>query len=235
MARRSGRVAAVTGALWFALVSGTPARACWQCDGIACVVSESGGRACFYGVHGCVTFGSCASESGPSFDGGMAVQLTWLETGGPAAGPRVLRGAGRRVFGSAAARVHRAAAGEGAPAATVVAAIAAFGDAFAVTLGAESGDGAALEWSAEGRGGHLIVRALRSGAAGAVLADERLADNDALVVPVTHDGREYALVVQPRVLPRLSVKLETADLVRTVRDAVRPGRERLDLAVAALP
>jgi hypothetical protein len=233
--RTTGWIARGALVLWLILGCAPGALACWQCDGPACVVAEGGARACFYGVHGCTTFGSCAPEAGPSLDGGMALQLTWLETGGPAAGPRVLRGAGRRVFGAAAVRVHRAAAGDGAPAATVVAAIAGFGEAFAVSLGGDRGDGVAIEWAAEGRGGRVVVRALRGGAPGETLADERLADSDALLVPALHAGRAYALVVEPRVLPRLSVRLESADLVRTARDAVRPGHERLDLTVAALP
>ena len=222
-------------ALGLALVWAAPVQACWECDGVACVVAEGGARACFYGVHGCTQFGACAQETGPSLDGGMALQLTWLDTGGPAAGPRVRRGAGRRVFGASAARAQRAAAGEDSPIATVAAAVAGFGDAFSVTLGAELGDGVAIEWTAEPRAGRVVVRALRGGVPVATLADERLADTDALFVPVVHAGHEYALVLQPRVLPRLSVRLETADLLRAARDAVRPGRDRLDLNVAALP
>jgi hypothetical protein len=224
--------------LGLGLLAGAPASACWQCDGLGCVTLEGGARACFYGVHGCTTLGACG-EGGPERfggDGDMALQLTWIESEDPAAGPRVLRGAGRRVFGTAALRAFRAAAGRPAEDAAVVAAVAGFGEAFEVslvTLGSDAGDGVALAWTAEGRGGHVLVYARSAGAAGERLADERLAENDVLVVPVRHDGRACTLVIQPRVLPRLSVRLETTDLLRAARDAVRPGRTGLAIGVAA--
>jgi len=211
-----------------------PARACWQCDGVACVVSATGARACFYGFGGCTAWGACGEGDGPGREsvGAMALQLTWLETEDPAAGPRLVRGVGRRAFGASATRAHRAATGgEGRPA-PVVAAIAGFGEAFDVALRDAAGAGIALAWTAEGRGGRVAVRALDSGAA---IVGEALGEADALVVPVRHDGRAFALVIQPRVLPRLSVRLESEDLARAARDAVRPGGTRLAIEVAAAP
>lgn len=234
MTRIAARAAA--GALGVVALAVAPARACWQCDGVACVVSASGTRACFYGVGGCVGWGACGDGSGVGervdSDGAMALQLTWIEAGGPAAGPRIARGVGRRAFGASAVRAYRAATGgEGGPA-PVVAAVAGFGAAFDVALRGEAGDGVALAWAAEGRGGRVTVRALDSGA---TLADELLSDTDALVVPVRHGGRARALVVQPRVLPRLSVRLESEDLARAARDAVRPGQPRLAIGVTETP
>lgn len=227
---------ALAAALLFAgALAASPARACWDCDGYFCVVSAAGARACFGGFGGCVAWGACGGDSGPLIesDGAMALQLTWIEAGtdagDPAAGPRVARGVGRRAFGAAAVRAFRAANGGGGGAAPVVAAIAGFGAAFDVVLRSEADDGVRLAWAAEGRGGRVTIREPGSDA---VIADERLAESDALVVPVRHGGRDYALVVQPRVLPRLSVRLETEDLARASRDAVRPGRTRLAIAVA---
>lgn len=229
---RPGLFLAVASAIALATFAAAPARACWQCDGVACVVSAGGARACFYGFGGCTAWGACGGADGPprESDGATALQLTWLEAEGPAAGPRVARGVGRRAFGAAAARAYRAATGGEGGQAPAVAAIAGFGESFDVELRGEAGDGVALAWVAEGRGGRVTVRALGSGEA---LAAESLAETDALVVPVRYGGRAHALVVQPRVLPRLSVRLETEDLARTARDAVRPGRARLAIEVAA--
>lgn len=208
------------------------ASACRSCDGLACVVSAAGARACFYGVGGCVAWGACGDAGGGpqvESDGAMALQLTWIRAGDPAAGPRVARGVGRRAFGGAAIRAFRAVGGDAGDAAPVAAAIAGFGETFDVLLRGDAGDGVRLAWAAEGRGGRVTVR---EPGAGAVLADERLAENDALVLPVRHAGRDYALVVQPRPLPRLAVRLESGELMRAVRDAVRPGRPRLAISVA---
>jgi hypothetical protein len=227
-------------ALAAAALAPRAALACWQCDGIACVPAGSGGRACFLGVGGCVTWGRCgdtppggerddAALAVPG-DGAMALQMTWLLAERPPESPRVARGVGRRLIGEPAARALRAVAGGATGPAPVVAAVAGFGDAFDVGLRGAAGDGVALAWTAEGRGGRVVLRPL---AGGAPVADERLADLDALVVPVRHGGRHCVLVVQPRVLPRLSLRLEREDLARTVRDAVRSGRVRLGVDVAA--
>lgn len=217
-----------------------PSLACWQCDGVACVPAGSGGRACFLGVGGCVTWGRCGDapaggerdDAAPAATGefALALQLTWLLAEPPPAAPRVVRDVGRRLFGEPAGRALRAAAGGPSGPAPVVAAVAGFGEAFDVALRSVSGDGVALAWTAEGRGGRVVLRSLPGGEP---VADGRLTDLDALVVPVRHGGRDCVLVVQPRVLPRLSLRLEREDLARTVRDAVRPGRVRLGVDVAA--
>lgn len=225
-----------TGGLVVALACvGAPARACWECDGFTCVIAESGARACFFGVRGCTTFGACGGGAeGPLFDGGdgAALQLTWIESGDPAAGPRVLRGAGRRVFGAAAVRALRSAGLDERRTASVCGAVAAFGSAFDVELGGANGDGVRLAWTAAGRGGRVTVRARAGGAAAAPLAEETLDERDVLLVPVVHEGRACTLVVQPRVLPRLAVRLESGEMQREVRDVARSARAPLDVGVA---
>lgn len=229
--RTTGWIASRTLVLCLGLFAAPPARACWQCDGIACVGAEGGARACFYGVGGCVTFGSCGDRQGSGertdAEGAMALQLTWIETGAAPNVARVARGAGRRAFGANALRALRAATGEPVSGARVVAAVAGLGERFEVALRDDAGDGVLVAWTAGVRGGRVTIRPLAGRAPGPVVADERLADSDALVVPVRHGGAGCALVVQPRVLPRLSVRLETEDMARTARDAARPGRPRL--------
>lgn len=235
--RSTGWIVLAVAALGPAALAPAPARACWQCDGVTCVSGEAGARACFLGFGGCTTTGNCGEGRGPGTRidaaASTALQLTWIDAGAAASGPRLVRDVGRRAFGPAAVRALRAAGGWPGGDAPVVAAAAGLGDEWEVALRGADGDGVVLAWSADGRGGRVTVRAFEAGHAGAVLAQERLGDSDALVVPVRHGGRPHALVVQPRVLPRLSLRLETADLVRSARDAVRGGRARLAIEVAA--
>jgi hypothetical protein len=224
------------GALCVETLAAGSARACWECDEAACLRTEGGASACFYGVHGCTTFGSCGegADDRVDADGTVALQLTWIEAEVPAAGPRVLRGAGRRVFGAGAARAFRTAFERADEPASVAAAVAAFGASFTVALRAGGADGVALAWTAESRGGRVTVRSLEHGTTGAPLADERLGESDVLLVPARFGGRACTLVIQPRVLARLAVRLESADLQRAARDAVRAGDVPLGIEVAAL-
>ncbi len=239
VASRPARTLTAAAALCACTLSAPAALACWECDGIACLVSAGGARACFYGVGGCVAWGGCGTGTRPPVesDALMALQLTWLEappdgaisSAGSAAAPRIARGVGRRAFGAAAARAFRASAGGEGPTPAVVAAIVGFGNTFDVALRDPSGAGVTLAWQAAGRGGRIRVRAAESGRP---LAEEQLAESDALLVPVRCEGRDYVLLAQPRPLARLAVRLESEELVRTARDAVRPGKPRLAISVS---
>ena len=173
-------------------------------------------------------------------DGSCAVTLiTLLDTDLATAGPptsRVTRGVGRRLFGRPAARAVRSALAAPALEAQVATAFAALGEAGSAEFRSRTGDGFTLARRSDGRGARFVARALAAGEPGPVLADERLDDNDALVVIVPFEGRSRAVVIQPYWIGRLATRLQTDDLRREVRDATggSHGRDPLEVEVRPL-
>ena len=216
---------------------------CWACDSsLRCVSSASGGGWCFMTPQGCTSGGACpAGGAAPTEmpDEARAVTLiTLLDTDPPAPAARtanVTRGIGRRLFGRPAARAVRTALDAPALEARVATGFVALGEGGAAEFLSRTGDGFALARRGDGRGARFLVRELVAGAPGRVLADERLDDNDALVVMVPFEGRARAVVIQPHWIGRLATRLQTDEWRREVRDAAGHARGREPLAVEVRP
>lgn len=204
------------------------AAACQACGGeLVCVWSPSGANFCLGNGDACLMAGRCnpgpflfPSEVAPT------VQLTILESApgfAPGRGSRLERGVGA-VVGREAGRVAGAIARSDA----VVFSGIGRGDGVTVAFASPIGDGFTLRRESQGRGGRVQVRALLAGRPGATLADERLEEDDALVVRITLGGLPRVLVLQAPTLGRAEAEARQSRLARTLaRESIgRPGDPR---------
>lgn len=189
------------------VVSGAQAN-CFTCGAdLTCVDVAAGGRFCVQAPNVCSVVMVCSSAGGghdrePVDPGLESASLTVLEDaplatfGMPS---RVVRHAGRGVFGRGAARMIRGAGGAAAPVG-VLTSMLSFGDGGEVAFPAHSGDGFTLERRRDRRGVHLVVRDYFAGLRGRVLAEDWVGEDDVLLVRVRIDGQPRLLAVQAQAL-----------------------------------
>jgi hypothetical protein len=82
-----------------------------------------------------------------------------------------------------------------------------------------TGDGFTLTRESDGRGARLRVCALAGGMPGRLLANERVGEDDALVVRIPFEGRTRVLVLQAPTLPRDEALRREGEAARAVREA----------------
>lgn len=211
------------------MFAASAASACTTCaPDMYCVDAPRGAVFCVGNGWSCSLAGRCfLGGGGPVYDGGAAVVQVTLLDGAPGSltpgfgagrGPRVEHGAGMLV-GRAAARLVRA----GGLEPHVLWTGTGQGEGVTAAFRTPLGDGFTLRREAAGRGAHVVVRALTAGRPGAVLADAPLEEDDALIVPVSFEGRPRMLVLQAPTLPREEARLRQQRLQRDF-DADRAGR-----------
>jgi hypothetical protein len=183
-----------------------PAQACLQCTvDMWCMESPKGGALCLGAGDWCAMAGKCSGGRGGSMDGYAMVQLSLLEESAAFAVPletaRVQRGIGPLAVGRHALRAARGARGLRASDADVLFSGVGVLDGTSAVIRSAQGDGFVLRRERDGRGARVTVRELQGDRPGRALAEERLGEQDALVVRVTLDGRPRVLVVQAATLP----------------------------------
>ena len=183
--------------------------------------------------------GGCSSTSRPPLpleDMGM-VQITVVEDG-PGASPtpaRLVRDAGPVAVGRQALRLARGpGAGSGGDEAIVFSA-RGYAEGGTAVFRSSTGDGFTLTRESEGRGARLRVCALAGGMPGRLLANERVGEEDALVVRVPFEGRTRVLVLQAPTLPRDEALRREGEAGRAIREAgfgrAEPTRPPFELRV----
>jgi hypothetical protein len=95
-----------------------------------------------------------------------------------------------------------------------------------VAFRSRQGDGFTLRRDADGRGASVTIRAVVGGRPGAVLARERLDEQDALAVRVTLEGRTRVVIVQAPTLDRAEGEAREREARLALRGAngARPGQ-----------
>jgi hypothetical protein len=220
------------GFLWVAALGAGAADACMICGpGMNCAWSPAGGRWCLSGSAVCMMGGACAAYSMPQLPPEElgVVQVTIVEDASTAGGApaRVVRGAGRVLVGRAAAMVARGGRGFAADDAVVFSA-RGYTEGGTAVFRSPGGDGFTLAREPDGRGAHLRVCALAGSLPGRVLADERVGEEDALIVRVPFEGRTRLLVLESATLPRTEAQRRDDDAGRALREwgASRPEPSR---------
>ena len=140
---------------------------------------------------------------------------------------RVVRGAGPLSVGRQAQQVAREAAGGAASAPEIVFSGVGSGEGATVAFRSRHGDGFTLRRDADGRGARVTIRAVVAGRPGAVLARERLDEQDALAVRVTLEGRTRVVIVQAPTLDRAEgeAREREARLALSGANGARPGQD----------
>lgn len=186
---------------------------CYSCGGdLSCIDVAAGGRFCVQAPNLCSVVMACAEGHGgplkdPIDPGIESTSLTVLDDaplatcGAPA---RVLRHAGRGAYGQGVPRAMRGGGAMLGAEPAVVTALLAYGDGGEVAFRSRSGDGFTLERRRDVRAAsrevRVVVREWPGGASGRVLADERVKDDDLLLVRVRIDGVPRLLVLQAQAL-----------------------------------
>lgn len=236
--RRMGWVAL---ALMVVAFTRPAAASCVTCSSeMYCADSPRGAWFCLGDGNACVMAGRCMGSGGGGFlDGGMSmIQVSLLEDspGLMTLGvSRRERAVGPVAAGRQATRIARAATGGGVEPAILYSGLG-YGEGVTVAFRSKQGDGFTLRRDADGRGARLTVRSLLGGRPGRVLANERVDENDALLVRVTLDGRTRLLVLQAATLPKPEA-MDREELVkRELRDAAfgRPADARPPFELRAL-
>lgn len=239
---RAGWVFGVVAALAAALAC-WPAevRACQTCaPEMWCVETARGALACIGSGDACLMAGRCGlGRGGPYLGDASVIQVSLLEDSpglGAIGRSRVLRGAGPLALGRRAQRLAREAADGLAGEPEVL--FSGIGTTEDATLAFRSrrGDGFTLRRDADGRGAIVTVRNLWARHAGALLARERLDEDDALAVRVTLDGRPRVLIVQAPTLPHAEAETREREARLALRGAngSRPGRPELPFELDAV-
>ncbi len=208
--------------------------ACFSCGpDLSCIDVPAGGRFCVQAPSLCSVVMACnEGHGGPLHDpidpGTESTSLTILDDAPLAtlgAPMRVLRHAGRGVFGKSVWRSLRSGGAMFAPEPAVISSLLSYGDGGEVAFRARSGDGFTLERRRAARSVRLIVRELAGAGAtgGRVLADSEIGDEDLLVVRVRIDGAPRLLVLQAQALAGFDAQRQTLEWNQAMRasDAMR--------------
>lgn len=214
--------------LSFLLLAPPSDAACTACGrGLRCIPAEVA-QACLELPLNCILTGFCPGSGRKPIDGlGQSVLgLTLLEPSGTVVPPpRALPRAGRALIGREAARVVRARTSSAAEPEVVFSTILHGGDESTLAFRSLQGDGFSLRRDREGPlGARLVVQQLERGRPGRVLASERVAEEDLLMVPVRFGGRTRLVTFQA-----LRVRdLERDDRLEPMRAAMADGASRSD-------
>jgi len=191
------RQVVMVGALAMALGLGPArvARACRVCDQfLQCCDQTPGAKLCIQNSYSCSMLLACEGGNGNRIPDAPSDDLTaWSlfdAVGTPTASVQV--DVGPLAWGAEA----RARGASAAAAGSLADVALAFGDAFAVSLVNDAGDGFALARSVEGSRVRLEVRDVVNERPGRVLASALLAPRDQLIVPVRVAGRDRVLLLQ---------------------------------------
>lgn len=179
--------------------------ACTACGrGLRCIQAEVA-QACLELPLNCILTGYCPGSGRKPLDGlGQSVLgLTLLEPPGTVVPPpRALPRAGRSLVGREAARVVGARTSSASEPEVVFSTILHGGDESTLAFRSREGDGFSLRRDREGpQGARLVVRQLEHGRPGRVLASERVAAEDLLMVPVRFGGRTRLVTFQALRVP----------------------------------
>jgi len=218
------------------VVSGV-ASACKVCDPfLRCITQSPGALTCLEGPGSCAMFLQCVGGGGYKVpDGGAEFLTTWSLFDAPAGGARPapvtsLRSDVGDISLGEEARVNAGTPAQLPALGALADATLAFGEAFALSIVDESGDGFAIQRSEEGGRVRLEVREVTGDVPGRVLASESLAPRDQLSVPVRAQGRDRVLVLQAANVRGGGGPFEVARLRRALAAAGRtlpPRREPL--------
>jgi hypothetical protein len=217
-----------------ALLAAKDARAfCQGCGSdMFCVEAQSGAFVCIGNGDACFMGGRCRPGGpGPYYgDSFSMIQLSVLEDapGLAAIGrARVVHGAGSLSVGRQARQVARDAVGGAASEPEIVFSGVGTGEGATVAFRSRQGDGFTLRRDADGRGARVTIRAVVHGRPGAVLARERLDEQDALAVRVTLEGRTRVVIVQAPTLDRAEGEAREREARLALRGAngARPGQD----------
>jgi hypothetical protein len=215
-------------------VSGV-ASACRVCDPfLRCINQTPGALTCLEGPGSCAMFLQCVGGGYKVPDGGAEFLTTWSLFEAPAGGARpspaaALRSEAGDITLGEEARAN-AVSGEEPALGTLADATLAFGEAFALSIVDESGDGFAIQRAEEGGRVRLEVREVTADMPGRLLASESLGPRDRLSVPVRVQGRDRVLVLQAANVKGGGGPFEVARLRRALASAGRtlpPRREPL--------
>lgn len=210
-------------------VSASAEAACFSCGpDLSCIDVPAGGRFCVQAPNLCSVVMACSEgRGGPLHDpidpGTESTSLTILDDAPLAtlgAPMRVLRHAGRGVFGKNVWRSLRTGGGAMfAPEPAVISSLLSYGDGGEVAFRAHSGDGFTLERRRNGRSVRLIVRELAEPDAGSgrVLADSDVGDDDMMVVRVRIDGASRLLVLQAQALAGFDAQRQSLEWNQAMR------------------
>jgi len=195
-----------------------------------CVEAQSGAFVCLGNGDACFMGGRCRPGwPGPYYESYSMIQLSVLEDapGLAAIGrARVVQGAGPLSVGRQAQQVAREASGGAASEPVIVFSAVGSGEGATVAFRSRQGDGFTLRRDADGRGARVTIRAVVGGRPGAVLARERLDEQDALAVRVTLEGRTRVVIVQAPTLDRAEGEAREREARLALRGAngARPGQ-----------
>ncbi len=193
--------------VWAVALGAAAAQACMICGtSLDCAMSPAGGRWCISGNAVCVVGGACMTSTLhpiPLEELGL-VQMTILEdaAGAGAAPAKRVPGAGEVAVGREAIRIARGPRAPFAGDEAIVFSGRGYSEGGTALFRSGTGDGFTLSIEADGRGARVRVGALAGAMPGRVLADERVGENDALVVRIPFEGRTRVLVLAAATLPR---------------------------------
>ena len=197
------------------------ASACKMCDPfLHCITQSTGALTCVEGPATCALFLQCLGGGYKVPGGGAEFLTTWSLFDAPvgAAGASSLQSeVGDITLGDDA----RANPGRRPAWGPLADAALAFGEAFALSLVDEAGDGFAIQRSEEGGRVRLEVRDVTGDLPGRVLASESLGPRDQLSVPVRVRGRDRVLVLQAANVDGGGTPFEVARLRRALAAAGR--------------
>jgi len=209
------------------------AAACKVCDPfLHCITQSPGAMSCIEGPATCAMFLQCVGGGRKLPDGVQEYLTTWSLFDAPVGTARSGQDVSLRneVGDISLGEEARAATAPGAPLGVLADAALAFGDAFALSLVDDTGDGFALQRSEEGGRVRLEVREVTGDVPGRLLASEALGPRDQLSVPVRVEGRDRVLVLQASDVKGGGGPFEVARLRRALAAAARtlpPRREPL--------
>jgi hypothetical protein len=175
------------------------ASACKMCDPfLHCITQSPGALTCVEGPATCGLFLQCLGGGYKVPAGGEEFLTTWslFDTTVGAAGASSLQSEAGDIALGDDSRAHLGASGQHPAWGPLADAALAFGEAFAISLVDEAGDGFAIQRTEEGGRVRLEVREVTGDLPGRVLASESLGPRDQLSVPVRVRGRDRVLVLQ---------------------------------------
>ena len=187
------------------LVAPVSNAACTACGrGLRCIQADVA-QACLELPLNCVLTGYCPGSVRKPIDGfgQSVVGITLLEPSGAVVPPpRTLPRAGRALVGREAASAVRVRTSSAAEPEVLFTTLLHGGDETTLAFRTRQGDGFSLRRDREGpQGARLVVRQLERGRPGRVLASERVAEEDLLMVPVRFAGRTRLVTFQALRVP----------------------------------
>ena len=212
------------GLVWVAALGAGAAQACMMCGtDLVCSWSPVGGRWCVSGNAVCVMGGACGA-GGPSklpLDELGVIQMTILEDA-PGTSPvpaRLVANAGPVAVGRHAIRIARGPRAAFADDGAIVFSGRGYTEGGTAAFQSSTGDGFTLTRESDGRGARLRVCALAGGMPGRLLANERVGEDDALVVRIPFEGRTRVLVLAAPTLPRDEAMRREGEAASAIREA----------------